>query len=107
MTTRAAFIEQRIDPRAKGNGKADAKRSATSTEALKTMRSNRSNFVPGIIVEGLILFAGKPKVGKSWMVLHAGVAVARSGFTLGDIIASKAMCSIARWRMGRGVCNRA
>jgi RecA-family ATPase len=41
--------------------------------------------VPGVIVEGLTLLAGKPKIGKSWLLLHAAVAVARGGFTLGDI----------------------
>jgi RecA-family ATPase len=41
--------------------------------------------VPGIIVEGLTLFTGKPKVGKSWLLLHTAIAVARGGFTLGDI----------------------
>ena len=41
--------------------------------------------VPGVIVEGLTLFAGKPKIGKSWLLLHAAIAVARGGFTLGDI----------------------
>jgi len=41
--------------------------------------------VPGVIVEGLTLFAGKPKIGKSWFLLHAGIAVARGGFTLGEI----------------------
>ena len=41
--------------------------------------------VPGIIVEGLTLLAGKPKVGKSWLLLHAAIAVARGGFTLGDL----------------------
>jgi RecA-family ATPase len=41
--------------------------------------------VPGYIVEGLTLFAGKPKIGKSWLLLHAAIAVARGGFTLGDI----------------------
>ena len=41
--------------------------------------------VPGIIVEGLTLLASKPKVGKSWMMLHAAIAVARGGFTLGEI----------------------
>lgn len=40
--------------------------------------------VPGIIVEGLTLLAGKPKLGKSWLLLHAAIAVARGGFTLGD-----------------------
>ena len=41
--------------------------------------------VPGIIVEGLTLIAGKPKIGKSWLLLHAGVAVASGSFTMGLI----------------------
>jgi AAA domain/IclR helix-turn-helix domain len=43
--------------------------------------------VPGILVEGLTVLAGKPKIGKSWLLLHAAIAVARSGggFTLGNI----------------------
>jgi hypothetical protein len=41
--------------------------------------------VPAYIVEGLTLFAGKPKVGKSWLLLHAAIAVARGGFTLGEV----------------------
>ena len=41
--------------------------------------------VPGYIVEGLTLFAGKPKLGKSWLILHAAIAVARGGYTLGDV----------------------
>jgi hypothetical protein len=41
--------------------------------------------VPGVIVEGLTLLAGKPKIGKSWLLLHAAIAVARGGFTLGEI----------------------
>jgi hypothetical protein len=40
--------------------------------------------VPDVFVEGLSLLAGKPKIGKSWLLLHAAVAVARGGFTLGD-----------------------
>jgi AAA domain len=41
--------------------------------------------VPGYIVEGLTLLAGKPKIGKSWMMLHVGIAVACGSFTLEDI----------------------
>jgi hypothetical protein len=33
----------------------------------------------------ITLFAGKPKIGKSWLLLHAAIAVARGGFTLGEI----------------------
>ena len=60
---------------------------------FKSMELNVMRFepikyvVPGIIVEGLTLLAAKPKVGKSWLALHAGVAVAtvNGGFTLGEI----------------------
>jgi RecA-family ATPase len=41
--------------------------------------------VPGIFVEGLSLLCGKPKIGKSWLILSAALAVARGGVTLGDI----------------------
>jgi hypothetical protein len=41
--------------------------------------------VPSVIVEGLTILAGKPKLGKSWLMLHAAIAVARGGFTLGNI----------------------
>jgi hypothetical protein len=58
----------------------------TNAKALQTMTFPAIKYVvPGVIVEGLTLFAGKPKVGKSWLLLHAAIAVARGGFTLGDI----------------------
>ena len=41
--------------------------------------------VPGFIAEGLTLFCGKPKIGKSWLLLHAANAVAKGHDTLGDI----------------------
>jgi AAA domain len=44
--------------------------------------------VPGYVAEGLTLFAGKPKLGKSWLLLHAAIAVARGGYTLGDVACS-------------------
>jgi hypothetical protein len=70
-----------------------AKKRATKTatptfcaEELKAMTFAPIKYVvPGIIVEGLTLFAGKPKVGKSWLCLHAGIAVAQGSSTLGDI----------------------
>src|SRR5262249_34753207 len=55
-------------------------------EELKTMTFKPIKYVvPGIFIEGLTLFAGKPKTGKSWLLLHAALAVARGGFTLGDL----------------------
>jgi hypothetical protein len=41
--------------------------------------------VPGIFIEGLTLLAGKPKGGKSWLLLDAAIAVATNGWTLGEI----------------------
>jgi hypothetical protein len=73
--------------REKFGGKASGPaKPSTNIQDLKTMIFPPLKFVvPGIIVEGLTLFAGKPKIGKSWLLLHAAVAVARGGFTLGDI----------------------
>src|SRR5262249_20154778 len=57
-----------------------------SAKELNAMRFNPIKYVvPGIIVEGLTLLAAKPKMGKSWMMLHTAIAVASNGFTLGDI----------------------
>lgn len=41
--------------------------------------------VPGVIPAGLTLLAGAPKVGKSWLALHLGLAVAAGGKALGRI----------------------
>lgn len=38
--------------------------------------------IPGLIPDGLTMLAGKPKLGKSWLMLHAAAAVARGGFVL-------------------------
>ena len=70
-------------PRAKATAKVAG---AHSMEALKTMTFEPIKYVvPGVIVEGLTILAGKPKLGKSWLMLHAAFAVASGGFTLGDI----------------------
>jgi hypothetical protein len=39
--------------------------------------------VPGILPEGVTLFGGKPKMGKSWMALGLCIAVATGGVALG------------------------
>lgn len=41
--------------------------------------------VPGYIAEGLTLFAGRPKLGKSWFCLDIALAVASGGACLGDV----------------------
>ncbi|MGB9389007.1 MAG: AAA family ATPase [Xanthobacteraceae bacterium] len=40
--------------------------------------------VPGYIVEGCTILAGRPKLGKSWFMLDIGLAVGRGGSCLGD-----------------------
>jgi hypothetical protein len=41
--------------------------------------------VPGIVPEGVTVLAGAPKVGKSWLVLGCGLAVAGAGAALGRL----------------------
>jgi AAA domain-containing protein len=41
--------------------------------------------IPGLIPEGLTLFVGAPKVGKSWLQLGLGIAVASGGRALGRL----------------------
>lgn len=40
--------------------------------------------VPGYITEGLTILAGRPKLGKSWLALGIGIAVATAGNVLGQ-----------------------
>lgn len=39
--------------------------------------------VPGYVAEGLTLLGGRPKLGKSWLALDFGIAVASGGVSLG------------------------
>ncbi len=41
--------------------------------------------VEGVVPEGLSVLAGKPKLGKSWLVLHMALAVSAGGIALGKI----------------------
>lgn len=38
--------------------------------------------IPDLIPDGLTMLAGKPKLGKSWLMLDAAIAVSRGGFVL-------------------------
>jgi hypothetical protein len=42
--------------------------------------------VPDYIPEGLTVFAGRPKIGKSWLMLGVALAVARGRETLGQLV---------------------
>ncbi len=48
--------------------------------------------VPGILPEGVVLLAGKPKLGKSWLVLALCLAIALGGVALGTIRVEQGAC---------------
>jgi hypothetical protein len=57
----------------------------TATGLMGTIFPEPRFAVPGLVAEGLNLFAGGPKIGKSWLALGLGVAVASGGRALGSI----------------------
>jgi hypothetical protein len=60
--------------------------STFTANALTAMMFDQIKFiVKDFIAEGLTLFAGKPKIGKSWLLLHIAHEVAIGGYTLGGL----------------------
>jgi hypothetical protein len=83
-----ASLDDDLKPKPDGGGKKGGKnkQSAECTKGLATMTFDAmKQIVPGILIEGLTLFAGKPKIGKSWLLLDVAIAVANGGFTLGEL----------------------
>jgi hypothetical protein len=80
-----------VETRAHGDGKEPAQPDLSECSTFTAVELEQEQFepvksvVPGVFVEGLTLFCGKPKGGKSWLMLHAShaVALAGGGFTLG------------------------
>jgi hypothetical protein len=57
-----------------------------SATALKGKHFDPVKFIlPGYISEGVTIFAGKPKIGKSWLLYDVCVACAGDRFVLGDL----------------------
>jgi hypothetical protein len=61
------------------------RKSWTAAELLGTDFPQPRFAVPGLIPEGLTFFAGAPKLGKSWLALGMGIAIAAGGRALGTI----------------------
>jgi len=64
---------------------------AASAISIRTATSLRTKIfapikyiVPDYIAEGATILAGRPKLGKSWLMLSVGIAVSRAGKCLGD-----------------------
>src|SRR5215475_3459277 len=51
----------------------------TLSALMKKKFPPRREFVPGIIVQGVTLFAAKAKIGKTWFVLAISLALALDG----------------------------
>jgi hypothetical protein len=79
------FVEC-FKPRAKGHAGGANSSSIRTAASLRNKVFEPIKFiVPGFIVEGCTILAGRPKLGKSWFMLDAGLAVASGGRCLGDI----------------------
>ena len=67
------------------NNRAAAAVSIRTAAALRTKVFEPIKYiVPGYIAEGCTILAGRPKLGKSWLMLSVGLAVSRAGKCLGD-----------------------
>lgn len=64
----------------------------TAAELMATDFPEPRWAVPGLVAEGINLFAGPPKVGKSWLSLGLAVAVATGGKALGRIDVEEGPC---------------
>ena len=56
----------------------------TAAELQRKQFPAISYVIPGLIPEGLSILAGRPKVGKSWLALDVGIAVAAERLCLGE-----------------------
>lgn len=61
-----------------------ALRTMTADEILTTEWPEPIWAIPGILPVGLTLFAGRPKLGKSWLLLQLAQAVAAGGMVFGQ-----------------------
>jgi hypothetical protein len=69
----------------RASSKANGPQIITAAELMKREFPEQKWVVPGVFVEGLNLLAGKPKFGKSWLVLSLAIAVAKGGKVFGKI----------------------
>jgi hypothetical protein len=56
----------------------------TATDLMAMDLPSVQQVVQGILYEGLTLFAGKPKIGKTWLMLALALAVTTGGMALGS-----------------------
>jgi AAA domain len=67
------------------NSRATAAVSVRTAATLRTKIFDPIKYIVlGYIAEGATILAGRPKLGKSWLMLSVGLAVSRAGKCLGD-----------------------
>lgn len=81
---RSAEQAQREQLSQHATGDADSKLVWTASDILTTVFSDPVWVVPNLIPAGLTIFAGRPKIGKSWLGLQMAVAVGTGGSVLGE-----------------------
>jgi hypothetical protein len=86
----AEAAKPRTNGKANGSAEGGAPRGASvnirTAAVLRTKTFEPIHYiVPGYIAEGCTILAGRPKLGKSWLMLDIGLAVARGGYCLGNI----------------------
>jgi hypothetical protein len=79
--TREAIVGRQANRNARYNGKLET---ITAVDLLTLDLPTVEQIVTGILYEGLTLFAGKPKMGKTWLMLALALAVATGGMALGN-----------------------
>jgi hypothetical protein len=85
---RANWGEQPTGPRPNGGrpGQASIEVECTLADLQQHVFEPIRWIVPDYLPEGLTVFAGRPKIGKSWMMLGVALAVARGRETLGKFV---------------------
>jgi hypothetical protein len=77
MLDRKPYTIEHITPLAETNSKRAKKLTIRSAHELRRREFPALRYVvPGYIAEGCTILAGRPKLGKSWLVLDMGLAVA-------------------------------
>lgn len=67
----------------------------TADEILGTAWPEPAWVIPGLLPAGLTILAGRPKTGKSWLMLQIAQAVAAGGVALGEEVASGSVLYLA------------
>jgi len=91
--TGAEVQRQQLAERIAGNG--DAKIFWSAGDLLAAEFPEPVWAVPNLIPAGTTILAGRPKLGKSWLALQAGVGVASGGQVLGEEVEQRKVLYLA------------